>query len=566
MHDFDYFRDGVVILVAAVALVWIFHRLKASPVLGYLAAGLLIGPSVLGLVKNVSVIQHLAEFGVVFLLFLVGLELSFRRLASMRTEVFGLGTAQVLVTALLAAIALIAVGLGMRPALVVGFAVAMSSTAIVLQVLGESQSAGRLGRTAFSILLLQDLAIIPLLAVVPLLGGGAGGATDLGAVGLAVAKAAGAVGAILLIGRFLLTPVFRAVAGIGRHELFVAISLLIVLGTAAATEAVGLSLTLGAFLAGLMLAETEFRHQIEVDIKPFEGLLLGLFFVSIGMSIDAGFALAHWWQVLALLAALIVLKAGVIYALCRLIAMPAPLAIRAGLLLAQASEFAFVLIGIAARESVVSEDVRQMTLAVASLSMALTPFLALLGQRLALRLERATRIGLAALEQENIDLQQHVVIGGHGRFGQMVSRILADHKIDYVALDLNAAHVAAEKARGTPIHFADARRPEILWGVGIDRARAIVLTVGDDPAGTTRIVRHLRQHLPDLLVLVRARDGDGAKALREAGATEAVPDALASSLHLAQTVTRHFGLPAQDLSRLIEEYGDERRGDRRNAG
>ena len=449
-------------------------------------------------------------------------------------------------------------GGGAAAAIIIGSCLALSSTAIVLQVLGESQQAGRLGRTAFSILLLQDLAIIPLLAVVPLLGDAPGGTTDLGAVGLAVAKAVGAVGALLLIGRFLLTPVFRAVAGIGRHELFVAISLLIVLGTAAATEAVGLSLTLGAFLAGLMLAETEFRHQIEVDIKPFEGLLLGLFFVSIGMSIDAAFALAHWWQVLALLAGLVLLKAGVIVALCRLIRMPLPLAIRAGLLLAQASEFAFVLIGIAFREKVVSKEVEQMTLAVASLSMALTPFLAQFGAWLAQRIERQTRIGLAALEQENLDLEQHVIVAGHGRFGQMVARILADHKIDYVALDLNAQHVAEEKARGTPIHFADARRPEILWGVGVDRARAIVLTVGDDPAGTIRLVRHLRQHLPDILILVRARDAATAAELKVAGATEAVPDALASSLHLAQTVTRHFGLPAEDLARLIEEYGGRR--------
>ncbi|MCW5770209.1 MAG: monovalent cation:proton antiporter-2 (CPA2) family protein [Rhodospirillaceae bacterium] len=558
MHGFELLVEGVIILVAAIAVVYFFHRLKAGPVLGYLAAGLLVGPHGLRLVVHLDGIQTLAEFGVVFLLFIVGLELSFRRLATMRTEVFGLGSAQVLLTAALVGGALTLLGVGWKAAMVIGFGVALSSTAVVLQILSErGEMSGRMGRISFSILLLQDLAIIPLLAVVPLLGDGGKGATEWQEVAIAAGKAIAALGVILLIGRYLLTPLFRAVAAMHREELFFAVTLLAVLGTAAATQAVGLSLTLGAFLAGLMLAETEFRHQIEVDIRPFQGLLLGLFFMTIGMTIDLAFAVAHWWQVTLLLLGLVAIKAAVIAGLCYAIRIPPATAIRTGLVLAQASEFAFVLISIAARDKIVPADVQQMVLAVAALSMAVTPLLAILGLWLAKRVERVSRIGLAALEQENIDLQKHVVLAGYGRFGRMIARLLDAHRIPYVVLDLDAAQVAQFKSQGVPIHFGDATRPEILWGVGIDRAIAIVLTTAQDPAGETRLVALLHRRLPDIKIIARARDTAHAIALKKSGATDAVPDALASSLHLAQSVIRSFGLPEVDMNQLISQYGQK---------
>jgi len=566
MHGFELLLEGVIILVAAIAVVYAFHRLNAGPVLGYLAAGVLIGPHALKLVSHVESIQILAEFGVVFLLFIVGLELSFRRLATMRTEVFGIGSAQVLLTAGLIGAALAALGLAWKAAVVIGFGVALSSTAVVLQILAErGEMSGRLGRISFSILLLQDLAIIPLLAIVPLLGDQAQGDTQWKAVAIAAGTAAAALAVILVVGRYLLTPLFRAVAAMHREELFFAITLLAVLGTATATQAVGLSLTLGAFLAGLMLAETEFRHQIEVTIRPFQGLLLGLFFMTIGMTIDLGFAVSHWWQVAALLAGLVVIKAGVIAGLCYAIKLPTITAIRTGLVLAQASEFAFVLVAIALREKIVPPDVQQMVLAVGSASMAVTPLLAALGLWIAGRMERVTRIGLAALEQENIDLQKHVVLTGYGRFGQMIARLLDANRIPYVALDMDAAQVAHFKSQGVPIHFGDATRPEILWGVGIDRAAAIVLTTARDPAGETRLVELLRRRLPELRIVARARDAQHAAALKAAGATEAVPDALASSLHLAQSVIRAFGLPELDMNQLLTEYGQKKEKDKEAA-
>ena len=558
MHGFEILVEGVIILVAAIAVVYLFQWIKAGPVLGYLAAGVLIGPHAVRLVVHVEAIQTLAEFGVVFLLFIVGLELSFRRLASMRTEVFGVGSAQVLLTAALVGAAVAVIGVSWKAAAVIGFGVALSSTAVVLQILAErGELSGRMGRTSFSILLLQDLAIIPLLAIVPLLGDSGEGATEWRAVAIAAGKAVAALAVILVVGRYLLTPFFRAIAETHREELFFGITLLAVLGTATATQAVGLSLTLGAFLAGLMLAETEFRHQIEVNIRPFQGLLLGLFFMTIGMTVDLGYAVAHWWQVLLLLLGLIVIKAAVIGALCYAIKMPVTVAMRTGLVLAQASEFAFVLIAIAAREKIVPADVQQMVLAVASLSMAATPFLAMLGLWLARRIERVSRIGLAALEQENIDLQKHVVLAGYGRFGQMIARLLDVNRIPYVALDLDPKQVAEFKAKGIPIHFGDATRPEILWGVGIDRASAIVLTTAKDPASETRLVSLLRRRLPELKIIARARDAQHAAALASAGASDAVPDALASSLHLAQSVMRSFGLPEIDMNQLLSEYGEK---------
>ena len=557
MRGFELLVEGVIILVAAVAVVYLFQRIKAGAVLGYLAAGLLIGPHALRLVAQTEAIQTLAELGVVFLLFIVGLELSFRRLASMRTEVFGLGSAQVLVTAALIGAAVAVIGVGWQAAVVIGFGVALSSTAVVLQLLAErGELSGRLGRISFSILLLQDLAIIPLLAIVPFLGDGDQGVTDLHVLAIAAAKAVAALAVIVVVGRYFLTPLFRAVAGMHREELFFAITLLVVLGTATATQAVGLSLTLGAFLAGLMLAETEFRHQIEVTIRPFQGLLLGLFFMTIGMTVDLRFAAAHWWQVLLLLLGLIAVKAAVITGLCYAIKLPAGVAVRTGLVLAQASEFAFVLIAIAAREKIVPVEVQQMVLAVASLSMAVTPLLAVLGRWLAGRIERVSRIGLAALEQENIDLRKHVVLAGFGRFGQMIALLLDANRIPY-ALDLDAQQVAGFKAKGIPIHFGDATRPEILWGVGIDRASAIVMTTARDPAGETRLVSLLRRRLPEIQIIARARDAQHAAALIAAGATTAVPDALASSLHLAQSVIRSFGLPEGDLNQLLRQYGQK---------
>ncbi len=560
MEHLSFLVDILVLLSAAVVFVYLSRRLRTSPVLGYLVAGILVGPQVFGLIDTVEDKRPLAELGVVFLLFSIGLELSFRRLASMRVEVFGLGSAQVLVTGTVLTGILWALGVNLTAAAVIGFGISLSSTAMVLQVLSErGELSSRMGRTAFSILLLQDIAIVPLLALLPLLGGAQGGATDWTAVGISVATAVGALAAILLVGRYLLQPLFKAVAGLRTQEVFIAIILLSVLGTAWATEQVGLSMTLGAFLAGLMLAETEFRHQIEVDIRPFQGLLMGLFFMTIGMSLELKFVGEHILAVVGLTAALLVLKAAIIFALVRwLMGLTTTLSLRVGLILAQGGEFALVLVAVAVRDDLVPNSVSQLMLAVVTLSMAATPFLAILGRWLGTRLERSMAIGLAALEQENLDLVDHVVIAGFGRSGQTIARIAETHRIPYVVLDLNPARVEEGRSRGLPIFYGDASRPELLWGVGIDRARAFVSSIDEDPAKVTQLVGLLHRRLPEIKILVRARDATHAAALQRAGAEAAVPDVLVSSLHLARSMVTAFDLPPTDMADLIAEFQKER--------
>ncbi len=552
MHDLAYLQQILVILTAAALATFVAHRLRASPVLGYLVVGIIIGPQAIALIPNTKGIHDLAELGVVFLLFSIGLELSFRRLTSLRFEVFGLGTAQLVLTASAVGVVVWLIHPSVEAAIVIGSGVALSSTAIVMQLLSErGELSNRVGRSAFSILLLQDMAIVPMLALLPLLGDK--GATDWTVIGLAVAKAAGALVAILLVGRFLLQPLFRAFAAMRSQEIFVAVTLLAVLGTAWATEQVGLSLTLGAFLAGLMLAETEFRHQIETDIRPFQGLLLGLFFITIGMSINLEFAVDHWWQVLVFVVGLITLKAGIIFGLGLAMRQPLGVALRTGLLLAQGGEFAFVLIGFAVRDDLVPEPLEQMTIAVVSVSMALTPFLNMLGQWLVTRIQRVTAIGLAALAEENEDLKDHAIIAGFGRFGQAVARLLDEHRIPYVGFDLNPANVMAARSQGRPVHYGDVTRRDLLWASGVDRARALIVATDASPAQVTDLVRRMHVELPNVRVIARARSGFHAKTLRDAGAEEAVPDVTYSAQQLARSVAKAFDLPEDDIAKMLEE-------------
>jgi len=556
MHHLDYLGDILVLLGASVVLVFLSRRLRTSPVIGYLAAGILIGPHLLGVFTKLEDAQPLAELGIVFLMFSIGLELSFQRLKALRTEVFGLGGLQLVVTGLLVGGLAWLAGVSLSGSIVIGAGLALSSTAIVLPVLAErGELSSRAGRTTFSILLLQDLAIVPLLALLPLLGAGGGGDTDFGALAKAIGLAAAAVIAILVAGRFLLRPLLRQVAALNTQEVFLAIILLSALGTAWATEQVGLSMTMGAFLAGLMLGETEFRHQVEMDIKPFQQLLMGLFFITIGMAIDLPFVANHWWQVSLLVLALLTIKAIVIFTLCRLVMrLSFAISLQVGLVLSQGGEFALVLLTSAVRGDLLPDDVSRMVIAVVSVTMVLTPLLVTGAAFISSRLGKVTSIGLAALEQENLDLHDHIVIIGFGRFVQNVARIAENHKIPYVAFDMNPIRVQHGRDRGLPIHYGDGARPDLLWGVGIDRARALVTTMDEDPPIVTNLVQVVHRRLPELAILARAADEHHAEDLFEAGATSAVPDALASSMHLAQAILRQFELPDKELSKMVEEY------------
>lgn len=554
MDDNRFLFEIVLLLSVAIVAVLAFRRLRVSPMLGYLAGGLLIGPSGLALIADVGMIKLVGELGVAMLMFSIGLELSVKRLRLMRLEVFGLGTAQFILTAAILTAIVYALGISARGAFVIGAGLALSSTAIVLQLLSERREiASRLGRVSFAVLLLQDLAVVPLLAVVPILGpgiGGEAGATDWTAIAFATGKAVLALALIMVGGRLILQPVYRFVARDHGSEVFIALTLLVVLGTGWATAQAGLSLTLGAFLAGLLLAETEFRLQIEADIKPFRGLLMGLFFMAIGMQVDLGVAARNWWLIALLTIGLIGLKTGILLGLCRLIKLPWMLSLRIGLMLSQGGEFAFILIGAAALVGVVPEPIRQICLAVVSASMILTPFIAMAGKALADRLERSTPVGLAVVEKETLDLDGHVVIAGFGRVGRIVARLLETQRIPYVAIDHDAGNVREARTRGLPVYYGLVQRRDLLWGVGIDRASILVVTL-NDPETTLRLAASIKARLPGLTVIARARDSRHASELAEVGADVAVPETLEASLVLGGVVLKHFDIGQSEVEAAL---------------
>ena len=560
-------REIMLFLVAAGIVVPLLARLRFNPVLGYLLVGFLIGPYGLGLltadlpwlslltITDLAGVQQLAELGVVFLLFVIGLELSMERLWALRRLVFGLGSAQVLLTAVLIALVALGFGASAEAATLLGASFALSSTAIVMQLLTLRRQLGTpLGRTTFSILLLQDLAVVPILFLVGVLGihDGVGIA---GQLGLALAKAALVVALIYLVGRILLRPLMRMVAATRNPEMFMAAILLVAIGSALLTHAAGMSMALGAFLAGLLLAETEFRHQIEVDIEPFKGLLLGLFFVSVGMGIDGRVLLADPLHIVAAVIGLVLLKALVVAGLCRLFGMPGAVAIESGLLLGQAGEFAFVVLGMAGQLALLPPDSSQFMLIVASVSMLATPALALVARRWSARMEQRVLARHAPELDELDELDSHLVIAGFGRVGQSMARILEAERLPYIALDLDAEEVARARARSQPVHYADASRLDTLRRAHIERARALVVTM-DRVAAADHVVRAVREFAPSLPIYARARDGRHARRLLDHGASEVVPETVEAGLQLAARVLEGTGLPLDAVELRVQAERD----------
>lgn len=569
MHDhaIPFLREIVLFLVIAAILVPAFQRVRISPVLGFLLAGVLIGPFGLGAFADrlpvlayvtfteVESVRVLAEFGVVFLLFLIGLELSIERLWSMRRLVLGLGASQVLVTGLVIGAVALAWGHALHAAILIGASFALSSTAVVVEeLIRRKEFSTRVGRASFSILLFQDLSVVPILILVSAFTGAAGDSLlEALAVGFGVAIAAAV--AIFVLGRIVLRPLFRLAASVRAPEFFVAITLLAVIGASAATAAAGLSLALGAFLAGLLLAETEFRHQIEVDIQPFKGLLMGLFFLTVGMSIDlhafADLALA----IVASVIGLILLKAVITTILGRLFGLPLASAAHAGLLLGQAGEFGLLVVGLAMAGGLIPGADGQFFLIVAGLAMMVTPVLAVAGARLGARLERENTQSLEADATEIAELGHHVVIAGYGRVGAAIAALLREERIDYVALDMDPDLVSKLRAAGEPVFFGDGRRAEVLAKVGAERAGAIVLTL-DVERDAEHAVRDIRKRWPDVQVYARARDLEHAAELDAAGATRTIPELAESSLQMGAFVLTGLGLPPDAVNTLVDRLRD----------
>ncbi|KAK7394805.1 hypothetical protein VNO78_15344 [Psophocarpus tetragonolobus] len=553
--------DMLWLLLASVIFVPIFQKIPGgSPVLGYLAAGILIGPYGLSIIRHVHGTKAVAEFGVVFLLFNIGLELSVERLSSMKKYVFGLGSAQVLATAITVGLVVHYIcGQAGPAAIVIGNGLALSSTAVVLQVLQErGESTSRHGRATFSVLLFQDLAVVVLLILIPLISpnsskGGVGFQAIAEALGLAAVKAAVAITAIIAGGRLLLRPIYKQVAENQNAEIFSANTLLVILGTSLLTARAGLSMALGAFLAGLLLAETEFSLQVESDIAPYRGLLLGLFFMTVGMSIDPKLLLSNFPVITGTLALLICGKTMLVSLMGRMFGISLISAIRAGLLLAPGGEFAFVAFGEAVNQGIMSSQLSSLLFLVVGISMAITPWLAAGGQLIASRFEQNDVRSLLPVESETDDLQDHIIICGFGRVGQIIAQLLSERLIPFVALDVRSDRVAVGRALGLPVYFGDAGSREVLHKIGAERACAAAITL-DTPGANYRTVWALSKYFPNVKTFVRAHDVDHGLNLEKAGATAVVPETLEPSLQLAAAVLSQAKLPTSEIAATINEF------------
>jgi CPA2 family monovalent cation:H+ antiporter-2 len=545
--------DIVVLLAAAVGIVTVFRALTLSPVLGYLVAGAVIGPFGLVWIKNVEATASIAELGVALLLFMIGLEMSWDRLKTMRTKVFGIGGAQVLLTGGLLTLLVLLHGESMALALLIGGGLALSSTALVLQVLEERrETASQTGRLSIAILILQDIAAIPLLVLVPLLAGGSGEIELLSTLTRTGVKAMLAMFLILIIGRLVLRPLFRYIARLDIRELFAATTLLVVLGIAWAADAAGLSWALGAFFAGILVAETEFRHQVEADVKPYKGLLMGLFFMTVGMKMDLDFIIDHTAMVLLASFALISIKGLMLYGILRGFGYTKRSSGHTALLLAQGGEFGFILFGIAGELGVMEPATAKFLMLVIAVTMALTPLLDMFGGKLEREWRRRARLDTTPeIEEESRDLSGHVVIAGYGRMGGILADVMARETIPFIAMDTNPRHVTRGRRRHHPVYFGDAGRPDVLEAVGVKRARLILLT-SHDILKNESALRALRSAYPGLPIFARAKDGGDAERLYALGATLVVPEVYVSSMRLLSRMLAELEWPEPEIARVMD--------------
>ena len=549
METPHFLQYAVMFLAAAVIAVSVSRRAGLGAVLGYLAAGAVIGPHVLGLTPDMSQASQFSELGVIFLLFVIGLELSPQRLWVMRRAVFGAGAAQVAASALLLGGVAWLAGVQRNSALIVGLGLALSSTALGLQILAERKElASPHGRLAFAILLFQDLAAIPILAVIPLLGTHASAASP-ATEGLTVAKMIAVIAAIVVGGRWLLRPVFRTVAGLRIPEVFTATALLVVLGVAWIMQQAGMQMSLGAFLAGLLLADSEYRHEIEAQIEPFKGLLLGLFFLSVGVSLDLGLIRREPVQIAAIVAALLLLKSAVLLAVGKLSGkLDLDGGLRLASILAGGGEFAFVVFDLAAQHGVLMAAQRDALVVAVTLSMALTPL-----SLIAVSRWPATRKDPAAPNFDTIpDEHPRVIIAGYGRMGQIVARILRAQRIAFTALETSAEQVDFSRRFGGHIYFGDPARPELLRAAGADKAEIFVLAT-DDPEANLRTARMVKRAFPHLRIVARARNRQHAFRLMDLSLADEniVRETLYSSMEMTRRVLVELGFdPALAADRV----------------
>lgn len=576
-HGAGYFREAMIFLAMAGVIVPVFHRLKISPVIGFLIGGVFLGPHGLAhlfgdqpLVRAITIydigaVMPLAELGVVFLLFMIGLELSFERLKLLRRLIFGLGSAQMLATIVVLTVCGLVFGLSLGAATILAAALALSSTAIVLPVLAERKRlTSTAGRASFAVLILQDLAVAPILIAITAMAGAAAGASPTFSFLKAFAFGALVIAVMVVGGRLVLRPLLQIVARSGSQELFLAACLLVAMGAGLIAAAAGYSMAIGAFVAGLLLAETEYRHEIEVTIGPFKGLLLGLFFMTAGAQLDIAALLQHPWLIGGLTIGLIALKVLVLLVLVRMFRIASYARAEIMLTLAPAGELGFVLIAAGVASGIIAPQVSAIASIVVLVTMFAIPPLHRLGMFLGQR-DRVNALpasATSAIEQAGIG---KVIVVGFGRVGQVVAGMLSRHKVAFLAVDVEPAVISLARKSGIDAIFGDASRREFLQKIGIAEARALVAT-SSDPDAVERLVRIARAERPDLVIVARARDADHAARLYALGASDVVPETVEASLQLAENVLVDIGTPMGLVIASVHERRDEFRAEIQKSG
>lgn len=555
MHDLSYLRDIIILLSASLLVVITFAKIGLSPALGYLFAGMAIGPYGFGIISEIEATKAIAELGIVFLLFATGLELTFAKLITIKKYVLGFGGLQiVLTTGLIASICKFVFGLNPEVSIIIGAALAMSSTAIVMQVIAENgDQSTRVGRLSFSILLMQDLAVIPILVLMPILQN-----SDLNifhALGGAIIDAIIAMVIIYAIGRLLLRPIYRMIAESKNDVLFLSFTLIVILGSSYITNILGMSFALGAFIAGLMVAETEYRYRVEEEILSFKSLLMSLFFVAIGMSFDFDLLLKSLPYVILVAFGLILLKAGIIIGLCRFFKFPLAPAFHAGLLLAQGGEFSFVVFLLAVQKKFIEADLAQFLITTVTFTMALTPLLASIGRKVKSRLYTLELLRDNKLKREIGEISKHVVIIGFSKVGRIIAYILRKKRANYLILDHNHRIARMEKTKGYNIYYGDALNVDILNYVGLERCESVVVAI-DDEIACMKITRFIHENFPNVAVITKSEGVNNIDRFKRVGASHVIAKNVEIALQLTHAAMASLGMKSEEMNSALASFRD----------
>jgi CPA2 family monovalent cation:H+ antiporter-2 len=555
MHNLSFLHDIIILLLASLIIVVIFKELRLSPALGYLVAGTAIGPFGFGIVSSISTTKSVAELGIVFMLFAIGLELTLSKLANMKKYVLGFGGLQVLLSSIIIfAICHFVLKLNGNASIVIGVALAMSSTAIVLQIIQEkAEQNSKIGKLAFSVLLMQDLAVIPILVLLPILAKNNNNLIP--ALSIAFGKAIIAMIIIFAFGRLCLRPIYRLIAKSHNDVLFLSFTLLIILGSAYISQLFDMSSALGAFIAGLMVAETEYRYRVEEEILSLKSLLLGLFFMSIGMFFDYDFLIKSWFYIAIASLSLILLKTTVIVVLSTIFKLPLAIAIKTGLLLSQGGEFAFVVFLIAVQQKFLSNDLSEFLMTTTTLTMALTPLLYSIGNKIRHNINTKQALENNKLKNEVGDISKHIIIIGFSKIGRIISYILEKKKVSYLILENNHSIIKKERENGYNIHYGDALNLDILNNIVIQKCEAVIIAI-DDEIACLKISRFLNQHFPNITLITKTESLNKSERLKKIGANYVVVKNLETALYMSKLALIYSGINIDESQQEINYFRD----------